>query len=107
MLLLRVLVLMEAIFEEPQWASNVPFGGNTRTRMDNVDMRGVSALSCIFNNISFRGAKMGTYVAQSVHSNTAHSRIVTLKVQTGRVLFSTLHNLTTNVTESLLSYVVA
>ena len=51
------------------WASNVPFGGNTRTRMDNVDMRGVSASSCIFNNISFRGAKMGTYGPQSTFIN--------------------------------------
>ena len=46
-----------------QWAST--FGGNTRTRMDNAEMYSVSALSCIFHNISFRGAKMGTNGPQS------------------------------------------
>ena len=48
---------------ETQWAGT--FGDNTRTRMDNVDMRSVSASSCTFHNISFRGAKMGTDGPQS------------------------------------------
>ena len=51
---------------ETTWASNVPFGGNMRTRMENADMRGVFASSCIFDNISFRGAKMGTDGPESV-----------------------------------------
>ena len=53
----------ESNLRETQWAG--PFGGNTRTRMDNVDMRSVFASSCTFHNISFRGAKMGTYGPQS------------------------------------------
>ena len=57
----------ESNLRETQWAGT--FGDNTRTRMDNVDMRGVSASSCIFNNISFRGAKMGTYGPQSTFIN--------------------------------------
>lgn len=50
---------------ETKWGS-VSFGGNMRTRMENVDMCSVSASSCIFNNISFRGAKMGTDGPESV-----------------------------------------
>ena len=49
---------------ETQWAGT--FGDNTRTRMDNVKMYSVSASSCTFNNISFRGAKMGTDGPQGV-----------------------------------------
>ena len=50
---------------ETKWYS-VLFGGNMRTKMENVDMCGVSASSCTFDNISFRGAKMGTDGPQSV-----------------------------------------
>ena len=53
----------ESNLRETQWAGT--FGDNTRTRMDNVDMRSVFASSCTFHNISFRGAKMGTDGPQS------------------------------------------
>ena len=44
-------------FRETKWGG-VVFGGSRRTTMENVDMRGVSASSCTFYNISFRGANM-------------------------------------------------
>ena len=41
---------------ETKWSGHV--GGLSRTSMHEVDMRGVRASSCIFENISFRGAIM-------------------------------------------------
>ena len=50
---------------ETKWGGSVS-GGSRRTTMENVDMRGVSASSCTFYNISFRGANMKTDVSRSV-----------------------------------------
>jgi len=54
-----------------EWGG-VVFGGGRRTTMENVDMRGVSASSCTFYNISFRGANMkANDVSRSVFTHCA------------------------------------
>ncbi len=55
----------ESDLRETKWGGIV-FGGSRRTTMENADMRGVSASSCTFYNISFRRAKMKTDVSRSV-----------------------------------------
>ena len=58
-------------FRGAKWGGIV-FGGGRRTKMENVDMRGVSASSCTFYNISFRGAKMeADDVSRSVFTHCA------------------------------------